>query len=120
MGDEQQVFLGGLPLHFTPAMLKSKLEEQGLTVLNEPRIMRGFTPKVCLGSVAEAEKLVSQGSIIIDNQRVDVRPYQDKVYLRKGRPSFAERSVFLGGLPKDTTGEMIVSDLERLDIKVVD
>jgi len=118
--DEQQVFLGGLPMHFTPEFLKSKLEEQGLTVLNKPRIMRGFTPKVCLGSVKEAEELISKRVIFIDKHRVDVRPYQDKVQLRKGLPSVVKRSVFLGGLPENTTGEMIVTDLGRLDVKVVD
>jgi hypothetical protein len=118
--DEQQVFLGGLPLHFTPELLKLKLEEQGLTVLNEPRIMRGFTPKVCLGSVEEAKKLISQRAIIIDDHRLDVRPYQDKNQLRKGLPSVVKRSVFLGGLPENTTGEMIISDLKRLDVRVVD
>jgi len=112
--EEQQVFLGGLPLHFTPKLLKSKLEEQGLTVLNEPRITRGFTPKVCLGSIEEAKKLVSQCVIFIDGHRVDVRPYQNK------NVSAAERSVFLGGLPENTTGDMIISDLQRLNVEVVD
>jgi len=70
---QQKVFLGGLPLHFTPEILKRKLEDLGLTVLNEPRILRGFTPEVCLGSVEEADRLVAQRYIFIDNQRVDVR-----------------------------------------------
>jgi len=117
--DEQKVFLGGLPLHMTSAILKAKLEEQGLTVLNKPRIMRGFTPQVCLGSVAEAEKLIATRFIYIDDDRVDVRPYQDREQLRQGLPSIVKRSVFLGGLPEKTTGDMIVRDLQRLDVKVV-
>jgi len=116
--DEQKVFLGGLPLHLTPEMLKTKLEEQGLRVLNKPRIMRGFTPQVCLGSVKEAERLVAQQHVYICDQRVDVRPYQEEEKLRKTFPSVVKRSVFLGGLPEDTTGEMIVKDMQRLDIKV--
>lgn len=117
--DEQKVFLGGLPQNLTAEALKTKLEKQGLRILNKPRIIRGFTPKVCLGSVEEAVRLVAQGSIFIDGHSVDVRPYKDKDLLRKGLPSVVKRSVFLGGLPENTTAEMIVSDLQRLDIKVV-
>jgi len=116
--DEQKVFLGGLPLHLTPELLKAKLGEKGLTVLNKPRIMRGFTPQVCLGSVEEAERLVAQQYIYIDDQRVDVRPYQGEDKLQPTFPSVVKRSVFLGGLPENTTGEMIMKDMQRLDIKV--
>merc|ERR550534_3058366 len=105
--DEQKVFLGGLPLHMTPEILKDKLEKQGLTVLNKPKIMRGFTPQVCLGSVEQADHLIAKRFLYIDDHRVDVRPYQDKEQLRQGLPSVVKRSVFLGGLPEDTTGEMI-------------
>jgi len=117
--DEQKVFLGGLPQNLTAEALKTKLEKQGLRILNKPRVIRGFTPKVCLGSVEEAVRLVAQGSICIDGHNVDVRPYKDKDLLRKGLPSVVKRSVFLGGLPENTTAEMIVSDLQRLDIKVL-
>jgi len=116
--DEQKVFLGGLPLHLTPQSLKAKLKEKGLTVLNKPRIMRGFTPKVCLGSVEEAERLVAQKYIYIGDQRVDVRPYLDEDKLQQTLHSVVKRSVFLGGLPENTTGEMIVKDMQRLDIEV--
>jgi len=118
--DEQKVFLGGLPPNLTPETLKLRLEEQGLIILNKPRIMRGFTPQVCLSSVEAAERLIAQRFIFIDNNRVDVRPYQDRDQLRKGLPSVVKRSVFLGGLPEGTTGEMVIEDLQRLDIKVVD
>jgi len=118
--DKQKVFLGGLSLHLTPEMLKAGLEKQGLTVLNEPTIMPGFTPEVCLGSVEQAEKLIAQRFIVVDNNRLDVRPYQNREQLRKGLASAVQRSVFLGGLPDNTTGERIIADLERLDIKVVD
>jgi len=118
--DDQKVFLGGLPLHLTSGLLKTKLEENGLTVLNNPRIMRGFSREVCLGSIEEAEKLVAVGHIYIGEHRVDVRAFQDKNKLRQVVPSASKRSVFLGGLPVDTTGDMIINDLQRLDIKVVD
>jgi len=116
--DEQKVFLGGLPLHLTSVMLITKLEEKGLTVLNKPRIMRGFTPQVCLGSVKEAERLVAQQYIYICDHRVDVRPYQEEDKLRQTFPSVVKRSVFLGGLPEKTTADMIIKDMLRLDIKV--
>jgi len=118
--DEQKVFLGGLPPNLTPETLKLRLEQQGLIILNKPRIMRGFTPQVCLNSVEAAERLIAQRFIFIDDNRVDVRPYQDRDQLRKGLPSVVKRSVFLGGLPEGTTGEMVIEDLQRLDIKVVD
>jgi len=118
--DKQKVFLGGIPLHFTPCMLKAKLEEQGLTVLNTPKIKRGFIPEVCLGSVEEARKLIAQRFIIVCEHRIDVRPYQSRLQLRKGFVSVAKRSVFLGGLPNNTTAEMIIADLERLDLQVAE
>jgi len=118
--DTQKIFLGGLPLNLTPATLKEKLEEQGLTVLNKPRILRGFTPQVCLGTVEEAEMLIGQRYIYIDDHRVDVRPYQDRDQLRQVLPRVVKRSVFLGGLPENTTGNMIIKDLQRLDVKVVE
>jgi len=118
--DKQKVFLGGIPVHFTPGMLKAKLEDQGLTVLNYPEIKRGYIPEVCLGSVEEAIKLIAQRFIIIDDYRIDVRPYQRRFQLRKGFASVAKRSVFLGGLPNNTSAEMIIADLERLSVMVAE
>merc|ERR1719320_16446 len=118
--DEQKVFLGGLSLHLTPQILKKKLEDLGLTVLNKPRILRGFSPQVCLGSVEEANKLIAQQYLLLDNQRVDVRRYRDRDELRQVLPSVVKRSVFLGGLKENTTAEMIIRDIQNLDIKVVE
>jgi len=118
--DEQKVFLGGLSLHLTPQILKKKLEDLGLTVLNTPRILRGFSPQVCLGSVEEANKLIAQQYLLLDNQRVDVRRYRDRDELRQVLPSVVKRSVFLGGLKENTTAEMIIRDIQNLDIKVVE
>jgi len=118
--DKQKVFLGGIPLHFTPGMLKAKLEDQGLTVLNKPKVKRGYIPEVCLGSVEEAQKLIAQRFVIVDEYRIDVRPYQSRLQLRKGFVSAAKRSVFLGGLPNNTSAEMIIADLERLDLNVAE
>merc|ERR1719397_139831 len=70
--DMQKVFLGGLPPHLTSSLLRKKLTEQGYTVLNNPKILRWFSPQVCLGSVEEAQRLVQKGTIVIDTAVVRV------------------------------------------------
>jgi len=119
--DVQKVFLGGLPAHITETTLQEKLNRQGYTVINKPKVLRGFTPQVCLGSVEEAQKLIKKGRIFIDGSQVDVRPYEAfaKDDLDKRLPDDTKRSVFIGGLSSATTGQMIIEDLEKLDVKVV-
>lgn len=119
--DLQKVFLGGLPSHIVEATLRQKLAEQGYTVINKPKVLRGFTPQVCLGSVVEAQRLIEKGKILIDGSQVDVRPYEAfaKDNLEKKLPDDIKRSVFLGGLPNGTTGQMIKEELEKMDVKVV-
>lgn len=119
--DLQKVFLGGLPAHITEASLREKLAEQGFTVINRPKVLRGFTPQVCLGSVTEAQRLIEKGKINIDGSLVDVRPYEAfaKDNLEKKLPDDIKRSVFLGGLVTGTTGQRIKDDLEKMDVKVV-
>jgi len=91
-----------------------------LTVLNKPRILRGFTPEVCLGSVEEANRLIAQRYVVLDSQRIDVRQYRNKDQLRQILPSVIKRSVFLGGLKENTTAEMIIRDIQKLGLKVVE
>jgi len=119
--DFQKVFLGGLPAHITETTLQEKLTRQGYTVINKPKVLRGFTPQVCLGSVEEAQQLIKKGRIFIDGSQVDVRPYEAfaKDDLDKRLPDDTKRSVFIGGLSNGTTGQMIIDDLEKLDVKVV-
>jgi len=119
--DLQKVFLGGLPAHITEASLRIKLAEQGFTVINRPKVLRGFTPQVCLGSVNEAQRLIEKGKINIDGSLVDVRPYEAfaKDNLEKKLPDDIKRSVFLGGLVTGTTGQRIKDDLENMDVRVV-
>jgi len=119
--DLQKVFLGGLPAHITETSLKHKLAEQGYQVINRPKVLRGFTPQVCLGSVSEAQQLIEKGKINIDGSLVDVRPYEAfaKDNLEKKLPDDIKRSVFLGGLVTGTTGQKIKDDLEKMDVKVV-
>jgi len=119
--DFQKVFLGGLPAHITESTLQEKLTRQGYTVINKPKVLRGFTPQVCLGSVEEAQRLIKKGRIFIDGSQVDVRPYEAfaKDDLDKRLPDDTKRSVFIGGLSNGTTGQMIIEDLEKLDVKVV-
>lgn len=117
----QKVFLGGLPAHITEFTLRLKLAQKGYKVINRPKVLRGFTPQVCMGSVEEAQELIAKGSILIDGSFVDVRAYGDFTTcdIGKMRPEDINRSVFLGGLSKGTTSQMIRDDLEKMDVKVV-
>jgi len=118
--DLQKVFLGGLPSHLTSSLLRKKLAEQGYTVLNNPKIIRWFSPQVCLGSVEEAQKLVRNGTIVIDGSVIRVRPFE--AYTRENQkklPDEVERSVFLGGLAAGTTTEMIRNELGKMGLVVV-
>lgn len=119
--DMQKVFLGGLPPHVTEAILLHELTKLGHTVINKPKVLRGFTPQVCMGSVEEAQKLIDRGKIMIDGSSVDVRPYEAfaKDYVSEKIPFDSKRSVFLGGLSSGTTGQMIRNKLELMDLNVV-
>jgi len=118
--DLQKVFLGGLPSHLTASLLRKKLAEQGYTVLNNPKIIRWFSPQVCLGSVEEAQKLVENGNIVIDGSVIRVRPFEAFTRDNKKKlPDEVERSVFLGGLAADTTAEMIRDELGKMGLVVV-
>jgi hypothetical protein len=118
--DLQKVFLGGLPAYLTSSLLRKKLTEQGYTVLNNPKILRWFSPQVCLGSVEEAQRLIKKQVIVIDKTVVRVRPFeafaQDS---EKKLPDEVERSVFLGGLKKGTTARIIRDDLRKMGLVVV-
>jgi len=117
----QKVFLGGLPPHITEDTLRQKLAEQGYNVINRPKILRGFTPQVCMGSVEEAKRLIASRKILIDGTVVDVRPYEAfaRDDIVKKFPDDIKRSVFLGGLSNGTTCQIIKDDLDKLDVKVV-
>jgi len=119
--DQQKVFLGGLPEHITQKTLRKKLARQGYKVLNSPKIFRGFTPQVCLASVKQAQRLISNGSITIDGATVDVRPYRPYNHLFGNANILMEdsRSVFLGGLSSGTTRQMIKDDVEKLGVRVM-
>jgi len=117
----QKVFLGGLPAHITEDSLLQKLAEQGYNVINRPKVLRGFTPQVCMASVEEARRLIRRRKIAIDGTVVDVRPYEAfaRDDIDKKFPDDMKRSVFLGGLSKGTTSQVIKDDLDKLDVKVV-
>jgi len=118
--DQQKVFLGGLPSHITKQALQVRLAEQGFEVINSPKVLRGFTPQVCLATVEQAQQLVKKGRISIDGTDVDVRPYRPyNVVGRKQLPDAVSRSVFLGGLACGTTRHMIKEDVEKLGVKVM-
>lgn len=119
--NSQKVFLGGLPAHITEITLRQKLAQQGFKVINKPKVLRGFTPQVCLASVEEAQKLIEKRNIQIDGSLVDVRAYEAfaKGGIDESRPDEIKRSVFLGGLSKGTTSQMIKDDLQKMDVKVI-
>lgn len=111
--DEQKVFLGGLPAHITAEYLCLKLHEKGYHVINKPKVLRGFTPQVCLATVEQAQKLIDSHQVYIDGCPVDVRPYEDRK-----PPDDLKRSVFLGGLPNGIMVQHIKEDLALLGVRV--
>jgi len=119
--NSQKVFLGGLPAHITDATLREKLAQLGYKVINKPKVLRGFTPQVCLESVEDAKKLIEKRSIIIDGSLVDVRAFETfaKGVHNETRPDEIKHSVFLGGLSRGTTSQMIKDELKSLDVKVI-
>jgi len=114
--DEQKVFLGGLPPQITDKALRDALLIEGYTVLNNPKVLQGFCPQVCLGSVQQAQTMIKRGKIVIGQAFVDVRPYETfaKDNLKLSSDGEIKRSVFLGGLPSNTTGWMIKERLAQL------
>jgi len=119
--NSQKVFLGGLPAHLTEVTLRQKLAEQGYEVINKPKVLRGFTPQVCMSSVEEAQRLIEKRNILIDGTLVDVRAYEafTKCEAEKIQPDEFKRSVFLGGLSRGTTSQIIKNDLAKMNVKVV-
>jgi len=119
--DEQKVFLGGLPAHVTDNILRQTLITQGYTILNNPKVLQGFSPQICLGSVEEAQGMIRRGKIMVAGALVDVRPYEAfaKDSLKISTVDEVKRSVFMGGLPSSITGWMIKERLEQLGFKTV-
>lgn len=118
--DSQKVFLGGLPLNITQRELSRKLQVQGFNVINEPSIMHKYAPQVCLRSSEQAQRLIKMGTIIINGAAVDVRRYEAVTKKQQERlADITKRSVFLGGLEKETTPKIIRCELAMIGMKVV-
>merc|ERR1719320_1148898 len=119
--DEQKVFLGGLPSHVTDEALRWALISQGYTILNKPKVLQGFSPQICLGTVQEAQSMIRKGKIMVEGVLVDVRPYEAfaKARLKMNTEDEVKRSVFIGGLPTCTTGWMIKERLKQIGFKTV-
>jgi len=118
--DSHKVFLGGLPFHITEAALRETLLDKGFNVVNKPKVYGGFSPQVCLASADEAKRLINERTIKIGGMHVDIRPYQ--AFTKKNQEKLLDvsrRSVFLGGLRKGTTTQMIKKELESLGLKIV-
>jgi len=119
--DEQKVFLGGLPPYITDKILQQALRTQGWNVINKPKVLQGFSPQICLGSVEEAQDMIRRGKIVIKGTWVDVRPFEAfvKDRLKMGTEDEIKRSIFLGGLSNSTTGWSIKERLTQLGFKTV-
>jgi len=118
--DSWKVFLGGLPRYINAAQLIEELGKQGYHVINEPKIFRGFSPQVCLGSIDEAQRLLKKGKVQITGSTVEVRPYQAFTQKEFDRQlDINKRSVFLGGLPAKLTVSMLKSEMSKVGVKVV-
>lgn len=118
--DDCKVFLGGLPFHITEAELCQELSEKGFSVVNNPKVYRGFSPQVCLASAHEANRLKEEGPIMIRGMNVDVRSYEP--FTQKNKVKLIDlgmRSVFLGGLRKGTTTQMIKEEMQKHGLKIV-
>jgi len=118
--DTHKVFLGGLPFHLSETALRKQLQEKGFNVVNKPKVYGGFSPQVCLASEEQAKRLIQLGSIMINGVNVDVRSYQG--FTKKNEENLLDmtrRSVFLGGLCKGTTTQIIKKELELLGVKIV-
>merc|ERR1739838_458970 len=119
--NSQKVFLGGLPAHLTELTLRQKLAEQGYEVINKARVLAVLSRQVYMSSVEEAQRLIEKRNILIDGTLVDVRAYQAfaKCDVEKIQPDEIKRSVFLGGLARGTTTQMIKDDLQKMNVGVV-
>jgi len=56
-------------------MIIDDLEKLDVKVVNHPLIKTGFTPKVTLGTVEQAQKLIKMKKVWINLSLVDIRPY---------------------------------------------
>jgi len=118
--DDCKVFLGGLPFHIREASLCQELSAKGFTVVNKPKVYGGFSPQVCLASADEAKRLKQEGPIMIGGMSVDVRSYEPCTKKNKEKLiDVGKRSVFLGGLRKGTTTQMIKKELQPHALKIV-
>jgi len=110
--DEQKCFMAGLPGRTSTKKLIAELGRLGYKVINEPVVhSRGFAPKVTLDSVEKCQELINLGKIKICGKNVTVRKYADSHRKGNGRDA---RSVFIGGLKGDTTGEDVLKVIEEL------
>jgi len=118
--DSHKVFLGGLPFQISGTTLCQHLKDMGFNVVNKPKVYGGFSPQVCLASENEAKSLIELGSITLEGVKVDVRSYQS--FTKKNQDKLVDmsrRSVFLGGLRKGTTTQIIKKEFEAIGMKVV-
>merc|ERR1719461_1533810 len=68
----KKIFLGGLPAHMDASLLVVRLQELGYDVINKPKVLRGFSPQICLGTVGQAQKLIGVGKVFLDGHAVGI------------------------------------------------
>jgi hypothetical protein len=119
--DEQKCFIAGLPSNTSTKNLIIELGRRGYKVINEPVVRgnhrRGFAPKVTLDSIEKCQELIAAGKIRICGKNVTVRKYTDSHRKGNGRDA---KSVFIGGLKADTTGEDLLKVVSELGFQIAE
>jgi len=119
--DDQRVFLGGLPIGITERKLRQHLASLGYKVLRRPKILHGFAPEVWMKTIDQAKDLIEKGTIRIEGNEVEVRPYNSFTKLSElmKLPNVGKRSVFIGGLSAGTTTKNLLDVLLGMGMKVI-
>lgn len=112
---DQIVFLGGLPTQITAKKLVKELETKyNVEVQNFPQLFEGFTPRVVLATLEQADHLKKKKKLDLFGRKIDVRPYEDRL-----RTEDQKHMVFLGGLPKKITVEELKKEMKKLGFTII-
>jgi len=115
-----KVFICGLPPNTTEVALRRKLSTLGISVINKSVSIHQSWPCVELASPREAQKLIKMGNIVINGSFVEVRSWKSVAERQRARiADISRRSIFLGGLTKSTTCDIVRLTLEKIGAKVV-
>jgi len=105
--DDQKVFIGGIPRNCTSRQVIKAVNDAGFKVLNIPKCHpSGFTPKVCLESVAKAKALLKMARVEVEGVIADVRKFTDSRSTNRDN-----MCVTVSGLPLGATGKDLMEGL---------